>query len=78
MSLNKPTGTHATNATVNALQDLQRDYEALRALRDATEPSTSKYNSIERRLAGMRRQAVKLINDLNPNDTAWKRAFGLL
>lgn len=74
----KPTGTHATNATVNALQDLLRDYEALRAVRDDTEPSLPKYDTVERRLSGMRRQAAKLINDLNPNDTAWKRAFGLL
>lgn len=74
----KPTGTYATHATVNALQDLLRDYDALRAVRDNTKPSTSKYDAIERRLAGMCRQAVKLINQLNPNDTAWKRAFGLL
>ena len=78
MSVNKPTGVHATNATVNALQDLRRDYEAIRAQRDAVEPSTARYAVIERRLAGMRRQAAKLINDLNPNDTAWKRTFGLL
>lgn len=74
----KPTGTHATNATLNALQDLQRDYEAMRALRDVTEPSLPKYDSIERRLAGMRRQAAKLIHQLDPSATAWKRAFGLL
>ncbi len=78
MSVNKPTGTHATNATVNALQDLQRDYAALQAVRDKAEPSTSWHASVVRRLAGMRRQAAKLINNLNPNDTAWKRAFGLL
>lgn len=73
-----PTGTHATNATVNALQDLRRDYDALRAVRDAAEPSSPKHAAAERRLAGMRRQASKLVNDLNPNDTAWKRAFGLV
>ena len=73
-----PTGTHALNAIVNTLQDLQRDYNALRALRDDTEPSLPKYDSIERRLAGMRRQATKLINQLNPNDVAWKRAFGMV
>lgn len=78
MSVNKPTGVHAANATINALQDLRRDYEALGAVRDKAEPSTSWHASIERRLAGMRRQAAKLINDLNPSDTAWKRAFGLL
>lgn len=66
------------NAVINTLQDLLRDYTALRAVRDDTEPSTPKYDSIERRLAGMCRQAIKLINEINPNDTAWKRAFGLL
>ena len=76
--MNKPTGTHAMNALVNALQDLQRDYNALRAERDGTEPSTRAYDSIERRLAGMRRQATKLINQLNPSDVAWKRAFGMV
>ena len=76
--MNPPTGTHALNAIVNTLQDLQRDYNALRALRDDTEPSLPKYDSIERRLAGMRRQAAKLINQLNPNDVAWKRAFGMV
>ena len=76
--MNPPTGTHALNAIVNTLQDLQRDYNALRALRDDTEPSLPKYDSIERRLAGMRRQATKLINQLNPNDVAWKRAFGMV
>jgi hypothetical protein len=35
--MNLPSGTHATSATVNALQDLQRDYEALRVVRDNTE-----------------------------------------
>jgi hypothetical protein len=72
-----PTGTHAANALVNALQDLRRDYDAVRAVRDDTEPSSPKHEGADRRLAGMRRQAAKLINDLNPNDTAWKRAFGL-
>ncbi len=76
--MNQPTGTPAMNIIVNALQDLLRDYEAFRAMRDDTAPSTAKYDSIERRLAGMRRQAAKLINDLNSSDTAWKRAFGLL
>jgi hypothetical protein len=76
--MNPPTGTHAVNAIVNALQDLQRDYDALRAERDRTEPSLPQHDSIERRLAGMRRQATKLINQLNPSATAWKRAFGLL
>jgi len=72
----KPVGTHATNATVNALQDLHRTYEDLRAIR--AELSTTRLDSCERRLAGIRRQAAKLIHDLNPSDTAWKRAFGLL
>lgn len=76
--MNQPTGTHAMNALVNALQDLLRDHDALRTARDHAEPSTEKYEAIERRLASMRRQAVKLIDQLNPNDTAWKRAFGLL
>lgn len=73
-----PSGTHATNATVNALQALRRDYDTLRAVRDAVESSSPKHAAAERRLAGMRRQAAKLVNDLNPNDTAWKSAFGLL
>lgn len=76
--MNKPTGTHAANARVNTLQDLLRDYDAMRAMRDDTEPSLPKYDSIERRLAGMRRQATKLINELNPNDVSWKRAFGMV
>jgi hypothetical protein len=78
VSVNKPTGVHATNATVNALQHLQRDYETLRAHRENVEPSTARYAVITRRLADMRRQAAKLINDLNPSDTAWKSSFGLL
>ena len=76
--MDKPTGTHATNALVNTLQDLLRDYDAMRALRDDTEPSLPKYDSIERRLAGMRRQAKKLIDELNPSDVSWKRAFGMI
>lgn len=76
--MNKPTGTHAANECVNTLQDLQRDYDALRALRDRTEPSLPAYDSIERRLAGMRRQATKLINQLSPSNVAWKRAFGMV
>lgn len=66
------------NATINVLQDLLRDYDALRAVREETEPSTDKYDAIERRLAGMRRQAQKFIRQINPADTAWQRAFGLL
>lgn len=76
MSANKSTGTHATNATVNTLQDLQRTYEDLRTIR--AELSTTRLDAYERRLAGIRRQAAKLIATLNPNDTAWKRAFGLI
>lgn len=76
--MNKPTGTYAANACVNALQDLQRDYNATRALRDGTEPSLPAYDSLDRRLASMRRQATKLINQLNPNDVAWQRAFGMV
>jgi hypothetical protein len=73
---NPPSGTHATNAIVNALQDLHQTYEDLRAIR--AELSTTNLDSCERRLAGIRRQAQKLIHQLNPADTAWKRAFGLI
>lgn len=76
--MNPPTGTHAVNATVGALELLLAEYNQLRALRDDTEPSLPKYDAIERRLAGMRRQAKKLIGSLNPSPDAWKRAFGLI
>lgn len=85
--MNPPTGTFAVNATLSALVILQRDYDAMRALREKTEPSLPKYDSIERRLGGMRRQATKLIDQLGDaiearyrqdETTAWKRAFGLV
>ncbi len=78
--MNEPTGTHAVNALNDALQALLRDYDALRAVRLETAPSTPKHDAIERRLAGMRRQAAKLIEQLNSSNTrvAWKRTFGLL
>jgi hypothetical protein len=75
---NPPTGTHAVNATVGALQELLAEYDQLRALRDDTEPSLPKYDAIERRLAGMRRQATKLIGRLDPAPESWRRAFGLV
>ena len=83
MSDLKPTGTHAVNATISSLQALLLDYDALRVVRDAKEPSTAQYTSAERRLAGMRRQATKLIDDqLAALDArvrdSWKRAFGLI
>lgn len=62
----------------NELQDLLRDYVAMRALRDRTEASLPKYDSIERQLTVMRRKATKIINQLNPGDVGWKLAFGLL
>jgi hypothetical protein len=80
VTTNKPTGTRAVNALDEALQVLLHDYDALLRVRMDTEPSTSGHDAIERRLSGMRRQAVKLIDQLGSSEVrvAWKLTFGLI
>lgn len=60
------------------LQSLLAIYNELRSTRDNTESSTEAYESLERQLSGMRRQAAKLIEEVAACAMArWERDFGL-